>query len=47
MFRPEDNLESSYARAALRKFYAALVRGKDRGMFTLSLRRDDRSGTHR
>ncbi|WP_019998952.1 strawberry notch family protein [Aureimonas ureilytica] len=28
MFRPEDNLESSYARAALRQFYGAVVRGK-------------------
>ncbi|MFC0808980.1 strawberry notch-like NTP hydrolase domain-containing protein [Ensifer sp. P24N7] len=28
MFRPEDNLESPYARAALRQFYSNLVRGK-------------------
>ncbi len=27
MFRPEDNLESTYARAALRRFYTALYRG--------------------
>lgn len=28
MFRPEDNLESPYARAALRQFFTNLVRGK-------------------
>ncbi|PJR12785.1 strawberry notch-like NTP hydrolase domain-containing protein [Sinorhizobium meliloti] len=28
MFRPEDNLESPYARAALRQFFSNLVRGK-------------------
>lgn len=28
MFRPEDNLESAYARAALRQFFSNLVRGK-------------------
>ena len=27
MFRPEDNLESAYAKAALRRFYTALFRG--------------------
>ena len=27
MFRPEDNLESDYAKAALRRFYLALYRG--------------------
>uniref|UniRef100_UPI0015E2D2ED strawberry notch C-terminal domain-containing protein n=1 Tax=Paracoccus sp. FO-3 TaxID=1335059 RepID=UPI0015E2D2ED len=28
LFRPEDNLESSYARAALRQLYLLIVRGK-------------------
>ncbi|MCF3947233.1 strawberry notch family protein [Acidiphilium iwatense] len=31
LFRPEDNLESSYARAALRQLYGLLVRGKVEG----------------
>ena len=31
MFRPEDNLESTYARAALRRFYSALYRGDIEG----------------
>jgi predicted RNA methylase len=31
LFRPEDNLESSYARAALRQLYLLLVRGKVEG----------------
>ena len=31
LFRPEDNLESPYAHAALRQFYLILVRGKIEG----------------
>ena len=31
MFRPEDNLESPYARSALRRFYLALWRGEFEG----------------
>ncbi len=31
LFRPEDNLESSYARAALRQLYLLIVRGKVEG----------------
>ncbi|MFT4162721.1 strawberry notch family protein, partial [Shinella sp.] len=31
LFRPEDNLESHYARDALRQFYLVLVRGKIEG----------------
>ncbi|KTQ96327.1 methylase [Aureimonas ureilytica] len=31
LFRPEDNLESTYARAALRQLYLLLVRGKVEG----------------
>ncbi len=31
MFRPQDNLESPYARAALRRFYAALYHGNIEG----------------
>lgn len=31
LFRPEDNLESEYARAALRQFYAVLYGGKIEG----------------
>ena len=31
LFRPEDNLESIYARDALRQFYTLLVRGKIEG----------------
>lgn len=31
LFRPEDNLESPYARAALRQLYGLLVRGKVEG----------------
>ena len=31
MFRPEDNLESTYAKAALRRFYTALFRGNIEG----------------
>ncbi|WP_157016661.1 strawberry notch family protein [Mesorhizobium xinjiangense] len=31
LFRPEDNLESSYARAALRQLYLLIVRGKIEG----------------
>ena len=31
MFRPEDNLESTYAKAALRRFYTALYRGDIEG----------------
>ncbi|PTQ74669.1 strawberry notch C-terminal domain-containing protein, partial [Celeribacter persicus] len=31
LFRPEDNLESSYARDALRQLYLAVVRGKVEG----------------
>lgn len=31
LFRPEDNLESPYARAALRQFYLLIVRGRIEG----------------
>jgi hypothetical protein len=31
LFRPEDNLESHYARDALRQLYLLLVRGKVEG----------------
>ncbi|MGV6876572.1 strawberry notch-like NTP hydrolase domain-containing protein [Pseudochelatococcus sp. B33] len=31
LFRPEDNLESAYARDALRQFYLLLIRGKIEG----------------
>lgn len=51
LFRPEDNLESSYARSGLRKFYHALARGElaccslERFIACTGLRLLDRDGS--
>ena len=47
LFRPEDNLESHYARDALRQLYVLLVTGKVRDCSLESVRGRDRAEAHR
>ena len=43
LFRPEDNLESHYARDALRQLYLLIVARQGRGLFACRLRGGDRA----
>ena len=47
LFRPEDNLESHYARDALRQLYVLLVAGKVEGLFASDVRGCDRAEAYR
>ena len=47
LFRPEDNLESHYARDALRQLYVLLVTGKVRDCSLRGVRGRDRAEAHR
>ena len=47
LFRPEDNLESHYARDALRQLYVLLVTGKVEGLFASDVRGCDRVEAYR